>query len=213
MSDTSRFDQAAGTWDEDPRRVEMARAVGEAIVRQVRPSLEMDVLDFGCGTGLLTLGLQPLVRSVTGADTSSAMLGVLKQKVEVQGLANVSPVLLDPAQPLSLDGRFHLIVSSMALHHVAHLAPLLSRFHELLHPGGLVALADLDREDGSFHGETRDVFHLGFDRSELQALLREAGFAGLAAATAVVTRKEGHDYPVFLITGHKPGSTSGRLAP
>jgi tRNA (cmo5U34)-methyltransferase len=205
VSDANLFDQAAATWDEQPRRVRLARAVADEITRQIHLSHDIDMLDFGCGTGLLTLALQPLVRSVTGADASSGMLDVLKQKVQAQGLANVTTILLDPEVPLSLDARFALIVSSMALHHVANLAPLFSRFHEQLEPGGRVALADLDREDGSFHEDTRDVFHLGFERSELQTLLAAVGFVGLNITTATITRKENRDYPVFLITGRRPG--------
>jgi tRNA (cmo5U34)-methyltransferase len=185
--------------------VRLARAVADEIARQIHLWDDMDVLDFGCGTGLLTLALQPLVRSVTGSDASSGMLDVLRQKVQAQGLANVETILLDREVPLSLDARFHLIVSSMALHHVANLAPLFSRFHEQLEPGGRVALADLDREDGSFHEDARDVFHLGFERSELQTLLAAAGFVGLDVTTATITRKENRDYPVFLITGRRPG--------
>jgi tRNA (cmo5U34)-methyltransferase len=203
MSDANRFDEAAITWDEQPRRVMLARAVADAITRQLCLSRDLDVLDFGCGTGLLTLALQPLVRSVTGADTSPGMLEVLGQKVRTRGLTNVETILLDAGLPLSVSTRFHLIVSSMALHHVASLAPLFERFHEQLHPGGRLALADLDREDGSFHEDPREVHHLGFERSELQAALSEAGFVGLGATTAVVTRKESRDYPVFLITGQK----------
>ena len=205
MSGANRFDQAAATWDEQPRRVRLARAVADEIARQIHLSHDMNVLDFGCGTGLLTLALQPLVRSVTGADASSGMLDVLRQKVQAQGFANVETILLDPEVPLSLDARFHLIVSSMALHHVANLAPLFSRFHKQLEPGGRVALADLDREDGSFHEDTRDVYHLGFERSELRTLLAAAGFVGLDVTTATMTRKENRDYPVFLITGRRPG--------
>ena len=205
VSDANRFDQAAATWDEQPRRVKLARAVADEITHQIHLSHDTDVLDFGCGTGLLTLALQPLVRSVTGADASSGMLDVLRQKLQVQGLANVETILLDPEMPLSLDARFHLIVSSMALHHVANPAPLFRRFHEQLEPGGRVALADLDREDGSFHEDARDVFHLGFERSDLQTLLTAAGFVGLSATTATITRKGNRDYPVFLITGRRPG--------
>ena len=204
MSDTNRFDDAATTWDEQPRRVTLARAVADEITRQIPLSGGIDVLDFGCGTGLLTLALQPLVRSVTGADTSAGMLEVLRQKVRSQGLTNVETILLDTEVPLSVSARFHLIVSSMALHHVANLAPLFERFHEQLHPGGRIALADLDREDGSFHEDPREVHHHGFERSELEAALAEAGFVGLGAATAIVTRKESREYPVFLITGQKP---------
>jgi cyclopropane fatty-acyl-phospholipid synthase-like methyltransferase len=205
VSDANRFDQAAATWDEQPWRAQLARAVADEITHQIHLSHDTDMLDFGCGTGLLTLALQPLVRSVTGADASAGMLDVLRQKVQAQGLANVETILLDPGVPLSLDARFHLIVSSMALHHVANLAPLFSRFHEQLEPGGRIALADLDREDGSFHEDTRDVFHLGFERSELQTLLAAAGFVGLDVTTATITRKENRDYPVFLITGRRPG--------
>jgi cyclopropane fatty-acyl-phospholipid synthase-like methyltransferase len=205
VSDANRFDQAAATWDEQPRRVKLARAVAEEIARRIHLSRDMDVLDFGCGTGLLTLALQPLVRSVTGADASSGMLDVLRQKVQAQGLANVETVLLAPDVPLSLDGRFHLIVSSMTLHHVASLAPLFSRFYAQLRAGGRVALADLHREDGSFHEDARDVFHLGFEPSELQTLLAAAGFVDLDVTTASITRKETRDYPVFLITGRRPG--------
>jgi cyclopropane fatty-acyl-phospholipid synthase-like methyltransferase len=204
VSDANRFDEAATTWDEQPRRVTLALAVADEIARQIRLSRDIDVLDFGCGTGLLTLALQPLVRSVTGADTSSGMLDVLRQKVRAQGLTGVKTVLLDAEVPLWVSARFHLIVSSMALHHVAGLAPLFDRFYERLHPGGRIALADLDREDGSFHDDPRDVHHLGFERTEIQSALAAAGFVGLAAATAIVTRKESREYPVFLITGRKP---------
>jgi tRNA (cmo5U34)-methyltransferase len=204
VSDSNRFDEAATTWDEQPRRVTLALAVADEIARQVRLSRDMDVLDFGCGTGLLTLALQPLVRSVTGADTSPGMLDVLREKVRSQGFTSVETILLDAGAPLSVTARFHLIVSSMALHHVANLAPLFERFYEQLHPGGRIALADLDREDGSFHDDPREVHHRGFERSELQAALAEAGFVGLGAATAIVTRKENREYPVFLITGQKP---------
>jgi tRNA (cmo5U34)-methyltransferase len=205
VSDTNRFDEAAATWDEQPRRVKLARAVADEIARQIHLSRDLDVLDFGCGTGLLTLALQPLVRSVTGADTSSGMLDVLRKKVHELGLANVGTTLLNPEAPLSLGTRFHLIVSSMALHHVADLAPLFRRFHEQLQTGGRVALADLDREDGSFHEDPRDVHHPGFERSELQLLLAAAGFVDLGATTATITSKGSHNYPVFLITGHKAG--------
>jgi tRNA (cmo5U34)-methyltransferase len=204
VSDTNRFDQAAATWDEDPRRVTLARAVADEIARQIPLSHDMDVLDFGCGTGLLTLALQPLVRSVTGADASSGMLDVLRRKVQGRGLSNVETTQLDPKRPLSLDARFQLIVSSMALHHVPDLAPLFSGFREHLRPGGRVALADLDREDGTFHEDARDVFHLGFERSEVQTLLAAAGFVSLGGTTVTIVRKEKGDYPVFLITGHAP---------
>jgi hypothetical protein len=67
-----------------------------------------------------------------------------------------------------------------------------------------LALANLDKEDGTFHSpEVADVHHLGFERSEIRGLLSEAGFEDLQDATAFVHRRNGREYPVFLITGRR----------
>ena len=203
MPETGRFDQAAATWDAEERRILLARGVTEAIASRCALPADLDVLDFGCGTGLVSLGLKPFVRSVTGVDTSRGMLDVFERKVLEQGLSGVRAVLLSPEAPLALSDRFHLVVSSMTLHHVADLAPLFARFHDHLRPGGRVALADLDLEDGTFHEDARGVVHLGFDRGEIVALLTGAGFVEVEVDTATITRKGERPYPVFLATGRK----------
>ena len=203
MATRDRFDEAASTWDEQPRRLELAAAVAAEIRRNVPLSGEIDVFDFGCGTGLVTLALQPFVGRVTGADASAGMLDELRRKVRDRRLANVDTLLLGRGAPLPSDTRYHLIVSSMALHHVDDVGTLFRRFHGLLRDGGRVALADLDREDGTFHEDATGVFHLGFDRDVIVSLLARAGFDSLAVTTAAVTRKEDRECPVFLATGRK----------
>ena len=65
----------------------------------------------------------------------------------------------------------------MAMHHVKDTPRLIQRFSEHLSPGAFIALADLDKEDGSFHPEdTEGIFHLGFKRNELQVILEKYGF-------------------------------------
>lgn len=206
MTDTRRFDHVAATWDEDASRVNLASAIADAIARQVGLAPTMDVLDFGCGTGLLTLALLPRVGRVTGADTSTGMLDVLERKARERELTSVATILLRPDDSDSLAGDYDLIVSSMTLHHVADPAILFARFRGHLRPGGRIALADLDREDGTFHKpEITDVFHAGFDRAELKALLTKAGFDDLADTTAFVQHRNDRDYPVFLISGRVRG--------
>jgi 2-polyprenyl-3-methyl-5-hydroxy-6-metoxy-1,4-benzoquinol methylase len=205
MPEHQRFDDAAATWDEVPRRVEQARAVAAAIVTAMHLPDDVDVLDFGCGTGLLSLELRPLVASVTGADASAGMLAVLRRKVQERSLSGVDAVLVDATAPLALGRRFDLIVSSMALHHVADPAPLLERLHAHLRPGGRIAMADLDREDGSFHADSTGVFHLGFERAQVAAWLAAAGFADVELTTATTVRKEGREYPIFLASGRRAG--------
>lgn len=51
MTAGSTFDGRAITWDDEPRRTELARKVADAVIEGVRPTLTMDALDYGCGTG------------------------------------------------------------------------------------------------------------------------------------------------------------------
>lgn len=46
------FDNAAATWDENPARVKLAHDVARAIRHTMQLTPDMDVLDFGGGTGL-----------------------------------------------------------------------------------------------------------------------------------------------------------------
>ena len=77
----SYFDQASAAWDDQPQRVRLMKMIGEAIVREARLTKAMNVLDYGCGTGLVSLFLLPYVHSVTGADSSPGMLEVLTRKI------------------------------------------------------------------------------------------------------------------------------------
>ena len=80
-----------------------------------------------------------------------------------------------------------------------------ARFAEQLKPGGFLALADLDSEDGSFHAPgTEGVFHHGFDRVTLQSTLEIAGFDDVQFVTALEVEKEGKGpFTVFLVTARK----------
>ena len=202
------FDKEAAQWDVNPGRVKLANEVADAMIRELKPVPDMDALDFGCGTGLVTLRLQPYVKTITGADSSMGMLGVLRGKVEKQGINNVLTQFIDFEKGGGVSGKFHLIVSSMTLHHVPDTASLFRQWHELLHPGGWVCFADLDSEDGSFHGDNTGVFHLGFDRERLKKLLHGAGFREISCATATTMTREvegkgTRDFPVFLMAARK----------
>jgi len=90
------FDKEAARWDEHPARVKLAADIASAILKQIMLKPDMDVLDFGCGTGLLTLRMAPMVKSITGVDSSLGMINVLREKATKQRQTNVRVVQLDP---------------------------------------------------------------------------------------------------------------------
>ncbi len=82
---SSDFDARARTWDEDASKRDRARRVAEAIVKRV-PSLPGNtVLEYGAGTGLLGLTLQPLVAEVTLRAAKSALSIPARRTSELRG--------------------------------------------------------------------------------------------------------------------------------
>lgn len=200
MTNLKNFDAVALQWDEEPRRVKLAHDIAAAMLERIPVSGEWDALDFGCGTGLVTLQLAPHLHSVTGADSSAGMLERLDLKIRTSGIANVRTALCDAVKGVLPAGKYHLITSAMTLHHVEVIVPLLQALKTLLHPGGLIALADLEAEDGSFHVDATGVFHNGFRRDELADLLEKSGFTAVTVATATHITKGERTFPVLLAT-------------
>jgi 2-polyprenyl-3-methyl-5-hydroxy-6-metoxy-1,4-benzoquinol methylase len=201
---TDLFADKAAEFDALPLPQRISEGVSAALLARVPLRADQTVLDFGAGTGLLTGRVAPRVASVTAVDVSPAMLAQLAAKPELQG--RVESVCQDLiAAPL---GRtFDRVVSAMALHHVEDTAALLRALFAHLAPGGRVALADLDSEDGTFHPPgVEGVFHHGFERARLAEQLRAAGFVGVAIDTACTVEKEGRSYPIFLATAERPGA-------
>ena len=204
----SHFDEAAATWDQEPARVQRMREVGEAIVREAAPTREMTVLDYGCGTGLVGLYLLPRVHSVVGADNSPGMLEVLKQKIVKGGLGTMRTTLMDLEKDAVAAERYDMVVVSMAMHHIAEVDRVLKAFHTMLLPGGVLCIADLDTEPGTFHPASVPVPHHGFDRGDFKSRLAEHGFAETKDITAAKFAKpaEGggeHEFSIFLITARR----------
>jgi len=198
---TDLFEAKAKDWDANDRRTKLAAAISASILDHVQLHEQMSVLDFGAGTGLISTQIAPLVNRIVAVDISQAMLDKLESKPELKG--KVDTVCQDLLET-PLEARFDLIVSAMAMHHVEDTSRLIDRFAEHLNDSGMIALADLDKEDGSFHpADTVGVFHFGFDRVDLNALLKSHGFGQIEFFTAHTINGEEKDYPIFLVTARK----------
>lgn len=202
----SDFDQRAENWDTDPAKTERARAVAQGIRAVLPPHPEMSALEYGCGTGLLSFALQPFPGTITLADSSPGMLQVLRDKITAADGGNMVPLHLDlTIDPVPLL-RFSLIYTLMTLHHITDTDGILSQFHELLIPGGVLCVADLDQEDGTFHGPAFNG-HRGFDRNELAHKARTAGFAQPTFSTVFRMTRETtgttQHYSLFLMAASR----------
>jgi len=140
------------------------------------------------------------------------MLGVAREKIAVQGIRQMQTCLLDLTVEPPPAQSYDLVCTMLTLHHVADYERVLRALVTLLAPGGYLCVLDLDREDGSFHGEGFHG-HTGFDRDEVGTLLQSQGLTPIAAKTCfTITRPRGdveRSYPVFLLIAQRPSAHGG----
>lgn len=203
----TNFDERAKDWDADPMKVNRAKTVAQAIRSAIPLTENMSALEYGCGTGLLSFALQSDLGQITLADTSQGMLDVLAEKISAFDVSNMRPLRLDLSADPSPDSPFDLTYSLMTLHHIPDAKAILKKFHALLAPGGWLCVADLDKEDGTFHTDGTTDVHLGFERGELQKWVEDAGFVDVKFSTAFEIKKKIGDaekiFPVFLLIAQK----------
>lgn len=200
----NEFDAKAATWD-TPEKIERAQIMADAILAN---SAELDsALEYGCGTGLVSLALRGKIKKIVLADISDGMLAVIKQKIQSLQLDNLFPVKLDLTIETPPADRFNLIYSLQTLHHIPNTQQIIEVFYLMLKDGGRLFIADLDLEDGSFHGEGFDG-HNGFVREELRSLaisvgFRDVKFQNIYSIIKTTANGESRVYPLFLMIAIK----------
>lgn len=197
-----RFDNVAKDWDKSDFRLSLAKNITDKILDCVELANTDVVMDFGCGTGLVGLNIAPFVRKVIGADLSSKMLEAFKTKAQSGNLSNVE------AMHLEVDSDFsHLeldvIVSAMAMHHIENPSKQFGKFSKAIKSGGILAIADLAKEDGKFHENNEGVYHFGFSQDELNSFFEDNGFEQPTIVVAHTVKKPNRDYDILLSYARK----------
>ncbi len=195
------FELKADSYDKDANRVSNVDNIANSILGSIPFNKNMHIMDFGSGTGLLLERVAPFVKKITAVDVSEAMCKQLNEKIKNLD-CEVEILKLDLTKT-KLDMKFDGIISSMTMHHLKDTQAMFNDFCRMLNDNGLIAISDLDTEDGSFHTEDTGVFHFGFDRKSFQDKAIAAGFKNVKIISASIDEKPHGKYPVFLLTGNK----------
>jgi len=185
-----RFDKEAIKWDDLPRRVSLAKKV----VNNIKPFVNnKKILEFGCGTGLVGLNLANDTNKIVGIDTSQKMVEMFNKKAKKLNL-NAYAYQEDI---FNINEKFDMVISSMTIHHIKDIKALSKK---LLTITSQVFIADLVKEDGSFHTRgNEDVMHFGFSLEELKEYFKEWKME----YKIIHTIKKHKNFDVFLITLQK----------
>ncbi|CAK7205264.1 hypothetical protein SEUCBS139899_008031 [Sporothrix eucalyptigena] len=234
-----RFSAEAASWDANPYVHRASENALQAIL-QARPDLVehkehkqngtaaaqgLDVLEIGCGTGLLTLRMAPFVHNIVAVDAAQGMIDTLKKKLakaaeddkesgaRLQEAVTPVCVLLEdsespalpPADPSDLSGngprrKFDLAISHLVLHHIPDHPLLLKTLFGCLKSGGQLALTDFENfgpEARRFHPESRmdGVEFHGIEASQFAEQMRAAGFVDVVVKPAWTMDKAVERFP------------------
>jgi len=201
------FDQRAQTWDDNPMHLERSIAIVEIMKREISLHKKMDAMEYGAGTGILSFLLKDEVQHITMMDNSRKMVNVMIEKVQKMETKNLHPMFFDLDTSTYSAKTFDLIFMQMVLHFIVEEKALLTKCHNLLSINGSIAIADIYKEDGSFHGKDF-IGHMGFDIDELSETMTEIGFKNIRHDQCFVVKKviesgETKEFPIFLLIAEK----------
>lgn len=139
------WDDRAADWDANNDVQTYARNAYNSWSAKVAPLVAdlpaSRVLDFGCGTGLLTEKFAAVCAVVVAVDTSAAMIDVLRRKVIDAGIDNVTALPLTISadtikKSAELAIGFDLVVASSVCSFLPDYEATLADLCSLLKPGG-----------------------------------------------------------------------------
>ena len=167
------FSDAAGSWDQ--MRVDLIGARTDLLALLDLLDESWTVGDLGCGTGLLSEAVAPVVKRVIAVDESGAMLSGARKRLAPRDNVDVRSGSVE-ALPIE-DGELDVALLFMVAHFVLEPAKVLAETHRVLKTGGRLVILDLtshEREEYSLH-----MGHVwqGFSEEQLRSWVQDAGLS------------------------------------
>ncbi|MBF0356804.1 MAG: methyltransferase domain-containing protein [Alphaproteobacteria bacterium] len=187
------FDGFAGKFDEKLAKLgyQVPKLIASALSSHVRPPL--DILDAGCGTGLMAMHLKPWARSLEGVDLSPAMI----EQARARGLYDA----LETAELVAyLQARlqaFDLIAAADVFCYLGDLAPVLAASKTSLRASGLLAFTVEAAEGGDVMlGQSGRYAH---SETYVRSSLGAAGFTLLSLQQDIARHEDGQPVGCFVV--------------
>jgi predicted TPR repeat methyltransferase len=171
------------------------------LLRDASPGPMRDVLDLGCGTGLMGAELANGERRLVGVDLSQKMLDRAREREIYARLTNADLGAMMREEP---DCSYDLIVAADVFVYVGRLEPLFAQAYRLLRPSGLFAFsveavtqataAAAAASGYALHSQGRYVHA----KSYLEALAAASGFKWVELRTVTCRENQGVPVRAFL---------------
>ncbi|MEO8117741.1 MAG: methyltransferase domain-containing protein [Rhodoferax sp.] len=171
------------------------------MIHDWHPDRKADVLDLGCGTGLLGVCLGPIEGVLVGVDLSKGM-------IEQAGLHNVydsfHQVNVPDALQATPENLYHVITALDVFNYVGDLAPVVPNAYRILLPNGHFVFSCEAGAEGEADYTLQRTYRYTHQRSYVQRLLEQAGFKDIEMQDRVLRYEADQPVQGFLVTARKP---------
>ena len=168
----TNWDDYAAEWESEPSAVLYAQKAFDSL-QEIVDVQGKRILDFGCGTGLLSQKLSPLAKDIVALDSSEAMI----EQLDMKELDNVEPVVDYLSRGLvamhpAFRNQFDLVVASSVCSFLPNYSDIVDIVYSLLNKGNHFVhwdwLSEKDEEGGMTPTHVLQVLSsVGFDEVEV----------------------------------------------
>ncbi len=203
---TNYFDSVAQNWDANQIHHHRTEAIAAEIRKLLPKKEDLTAMEFGAGTGLLSIALKEEFSEIMLMDNSLQMVCVTIEKLAEDDIFHLKPYFFDLEKNIYSAKNYDVIFSQMAMHHTINVEDIIAKFYNILNNNGLLIIADLYTEDGTFH-DREFSGHLGFEPRKLAEMATLSGFTNIKYHQCYVIEKQTDtgtkQYPVFIFVASK----------
>jgi ubiquinone/menaquinone biosynthesis C-methylase UbiE len=205
------FRKTACRWDE-LRKDYYDENLRDIVIQKANIKTGNVVLDIGCGTGFLTLGVANAVGKngkVIGVDISKEMMEKAEENLSKARVSNLEFRVGDAESIPLEDNSVDAVVGNMVLHHCPNPESAVKEMVRVLKPNGSLVLADMEEhKERWLKDEVADLW-LGFNLQKIKEMLQTAGLKNVkvkmlqtkCCGISISGRKA--EIGIFLVKGEK----------
>ncbi|MDR1968056.1 MAG: methyltransferase domain-containing protein [Burkholderiaceae bacterium] len=205
---TALFDAYAVRFDKSlwgTLQYRVPQQVAELLVN-LHPDRNFNLLDLGCGTGLVGLCVSPIKGSIIGVDLSSKMI---EQAAMHKVYARFHHINILDALTHTPSDHYDAITCCDALVYVGDLTPVIPSAWRILKPGGHFIFSCETATEDEADLVLRLSYRYAHKASHVQQLCQQAGFDDVKIEHLPMLRMEGgKPLPGFLVVAHKPAAAA-----
>ena len=165
------------------------------------PDRKGDVLDLGCGTGLLGACLGPIQGVLVGVDLSIEMIDKAIAHKVYDKFHHVDVIAALKATPAD---QYHVIAALEVFIYIGNLDEVVPNAFRILVPGGRFVFSCELAEEGEPDINLQGTFRYTHQTSYLKRLMEKSGFEDLMLEERSVRMHAGAPVSGLLVTGRKP---------